>query len=189
MLLLQVVVLFVGLLAALFFFEPEFFKGWVGQSASPPAAGQSTSTVSSPPEPAVAVIEVMDEGRRWRSLEKLEYVAGPWRTQEGDVLVSVAPRAARKVQSEQDAFFAQPWRITVEWDRGPALVCGLFDKIQYGDPPGSVLPWRLGYCRGRDIDPKGPAVATRVSLLRVQGEAYVRLVIGGEIDVDIYQVQ
>ena len=128
----------------------------------------------------------------WLALEKLEYMVGPWRTEDGELLVSVAkrvPAGPLGEPGESDEFWVHGWRLTVEWDQGPALVCGLYEGVQQANPPFVHLPWRLGYCRGRDIDPRGPEVATRVSLLREPGQEYLRLVLGSEIDVLIYQVE
>lgn len=136
-----------------------------------------------PPEPREVV---------WLPLERLEFMEGPWRTADGELLVSVANRG--ELVPTEGAAGAEPyeatgWRLVVEWDHGPVLTCGLYLAIQYSAPPLIRTPWRLGYCRGRNIDPQGPAVATRVALLRTPGADYLRLVLGTEIDVLLYQVQ
>ena len=122
-------------------------------------------------------------------MEKLDYMEGPWRTEDGALLVSVSNRGTARPSDGTDALLGLGWRLAVEWDQGPALVCGLYLSVQEANPPFARLPWRLGYCRGRNIDPSGPAVATRVSLLRTPGQNYVRLVLGSEIDVLLYQVE
>jgi hypothetical protein len=121
----------------------------------------------------------------WVALERLEYMAGPWRTEDGTTLVSVVPKALAKVQNEPDAL----WRLTVERDHLPLITCGLYEGVQYANPPYTALPWRLGYCRGLSVDPDGPAVSARVSLLRSPGQEYLRLVLGAELDVEIFQVR
>jgi hypothetical protein len=153
--------------------------GPVLRQLAPPASAQ----VATHPEEAVV------EEPTWLALEKLEYMEGPWTTEDGELLVSVSNRAAAGALDDPDSFLARGWRLVVEWDRGPVVVCGLYESIQAANPPFVSLPWRLAYCLGLGIDSKGPAVATRVSLLRSPGQMYLRLVVGSEIDVLIYQVE
>lgn len=179
LLLLQVIVLAI-LVAVFVTWEPASIKPVLRQIAPPVArvdAHPADAGLSDAAEPA------------WLAVEKLEYLEGPWRTEDGELLVSVSNRGTARVQNEADSLWALGWRLTIEWDQGPALVCGLYVGIQQANPPFVLLPWRLAYCLGRNIDPKGPAVATRVSLLREPGQEYLRLVLGSEIDVLIYQVE
>jgi hypothetical protein len=125
------------------------------------------------------VVVVEDAGVGWVPLEKLEYMEGPWRTEDGTVLVSVGDRGKD----------TPLWRLTVEWVDGHSVVCSMYEALQYSEPPTEVLPWRLGYCRGRELDPSGPALATRVTILRAPGQAYLRIILGRELDADVYQVQ
>lgn len=137
------------------------------------------------PEAEEPTPELGDAGVHWLPLEQLEHMEGPWRTTDGEVLVSLADRG-----SEGPGFPAQLWRLTVEWSSGPLIVCTMYEALQYGDPPTRGMPWRLGYCRGRAVvSSEEPALATRVILLRVPKQEYLRLVLGTELDVDIYQVQ
>lgn len=150
-----------------------------------------------PPPPVVVALppselEQADAGpseREWVSLEKLEYMVGPWRTQSGEVLASLVSRREAQPRNPNDEFWVAPWRLTVEWVHGPIWVCGLYEGLQEANPPYTLLPWRLGYCVGRSVDPEGPAVVTRVTLLRASGFDGLRFVLGAELDAEIFQVQ
>jgi len=178
LLLLQVVVL-VTIVATVVTYEPA-----PRQIAPPVAARVDAHPADAGPDGAGEV-----GASSWVALEKLEYMAGPWRTEDGELLVSVSNRSTAVPSDAPVESWVRGWRLVVEWDRGPALICGLYENVQEANPPFVLLPWRLAYCLGRNIDPKGPAVATRVSLLREPGQEYLRLVLGSEIDVLIYQVE
>lgn len=124
-----------------------------------------------------------DAGTGWRSIEKLEYMEGPWRTSDGGVLVSLAYK-------DMGANHLSPWRLTAEMNDGTIIICTLYERLQEPAAGAAGLPWRLGYCRGRPgVDPEGPAVATRVTVLRAPGQHHLRFTLGAELDIDIFQVQ
>jgi hypothetical protein len=169
-----------------------FLATYDGASVEP-VLRKITPTVRIDTERPIRVVDDLDAGvaeEAWLPLERLEYMEGPWRTEDAVLLVSVANRGEPAAGGAGgDAYEAAGWRLTIEWEQGPPLVCGLYLALQYAAPPATGLPWRLGYCRGRDVDPQGPALATRVSLLRSPGADYLRLVLGTEIDVLLYQVE
>jgi hypothetical protein len=142
--------------------------------------------------PVVAELPQADAAplpRGWLSLEQLDVMEGPWRSSDSAVLVALVNRDRARPRTDPDVYWEQPWRLTVEWDQGPVIVCGLYEGVQRANPPYALLPWRLGYCRGRPADPQGPALATRVSILREPGFDGLRLVLGAELDAEIFQVE
>lgn len=137
---------------------------------------------SSPPLPPAPPEPV------WRPMERLEYALGPWRTEEGEVLAALAFREVPVPEGGPAGAPIRAWTLTVEWDEKPALVCDLYEDLQMPDPSSDRLPWRLAYCRGRDLDISLPPTPTRVTLLRATGVEYIRLILGTGLDVYLHQV-
>ena len=181
-LLLSAVVLLCGvLLAVLLLFNPGAF-GRLAQVLVP-IRQQEVEEVQEPEDLPPSV-----EEPSWRPVERLEYMVGPWRTPEGEVLASVSFKDVVGAENGVGGAPVRSWKLTIEWDEKPALVCDLYEALQMPDPATDVLPWRLAYCHGRDLDPNDQPTATRVTLLRATGVEYIHIILGLGLDVYLYQV-
>ena len=176
LLLTQVIVLAAIATGVVFAYEPQMVSRSLGLIAPPVVA---PPLVPPPIEEPPFEAPPAEEG--WVPLELLTYAAGPWRTADGAVLVSVLPKDPLAPPGVPDGM----WRLSVARQRLPTITCAVYEGLQFH----GEMAWRLGYCRGLQPDPTGPAEAAKVSLFRMAGQEAVRLVLGDELDIEIVQVQ
>lgn len=188
LLLTQVFALAVIAVGIVYAYEPTMVQRTLRLIAPPVVTPQPNLPAPAPAPPIVAAASpepalALDAGAEpaWVPLEQLAMVSGPWRTEDGTVLVSVSPRGAKAKPGDEDAL----WRVTVVREQRPIIACGVYEGLQWS----GELPWRLGYCRGLQPEPAGPAEAAKVSLFRLPGQEWVRLIVGVELDVELVQVQ
>lgn len=124
------------------------------------------------------------DGGSWIPLSRLDQLLGAWQTSDGRTHVLLASRTSPGAM-EPGAFWLQPFRLTVAVDGSLAVTCGLYDSLEGDDPSELPYPWRLGYCRPPGLE--GPSLPTRVRFLQQPNQEFIRLMLGVDIDIKIYQ--
>jgi hypothetical protein len=181
LLLTQVIALGAVAVGIVYAYEPRLVGRTLGLIAPPVVAPQQVSSPIISAEPELEIVADAQAPEAWVALEQLAYITGPWRSPDGAVLVSVLPKDPKAPPGAPDGM----WRLSVARERQHTITCTVYEGLQFQ----GEMPWRMAYCRGLEPDPAGPAEAAKVSLFRLPGQEAVRLVLGGELDVEIVQVQ
>jgi hypothetical protein len=134
-----------------------------------------------PAAQAVVVDESDASVEDWVPVERMDYLMGPWASLTGDVLVSVAAGTPGSAD-----LTAGPWRLAIEQEGQPFVVCGVYSRLQATDDP--TLAWRLAHCQGLGDDPDA-VLPTRVGFFRRPHQAFVHFVLGETMELDLAQVE
>lgn len=177
------------IMALLFIYNWDFLDQLVQRAAPtvpvvPPPDGTEGYTVPIPPVVIDLPLDATTPTAPWLPLDRLDQMLGGWQTADRHVHVLVASRTSAGA-AEPGTFWLQPYRLSIAVDGRLVVTCGLYERLQHDDPPADPQPWRLGYCRPPDLE--GPSLLTRVWLLRQQGQDFLRLLLGNDIDIEIYQ--
>lgn len=134
-------------------------------------------------ETTVEVADVADASiEDWIPVERMDMLVGPWKSEpDGEVLVSIAAGSL-----DNPSLTSGPWRLSVEWEGHPFVICGVYSHLQAAGSP--ELPWRLAHCQGLGETP-GTVLPTHVGFYRRPQWPFVRLTLGVYLEVDLSQVE